>query len=68
MAEAPQQACPWCQGMNEVTDAQEQGLPAYCPECGHRTDVAPDQCDCRQCKELDRMLVSDKPEQERTQI
>jgi hypothetical protein len=68
MAEAIQQTCPWCNRLNDATEAQRQGQPAYCPVCGHRTDVAPDQCDCRQCLELDRMLVSDKPEQESKQV
>ncbi len=65
MAEATQQPCPWCSRLNDVTEAQKQGQPAYCSQCGHRTDVTPDNCDCKQCKELDRMLVDNEPQEER---
>jgi hypothetical protein len=40
--------CPRCHTSNK----QNTGKPAYCSVCGHRTDVAPDNCDCQQCREL----------------
>lgn len=40
--------CPRCHTSNK----QSTGTPAYCSACGHRTDVAPANCDCQPCREL----------------
>ncbi len=67
MDEATQQPCPWCNVMNEATEAQRQNQPAYCTACGHRTDVAPDDCNCLNCRELNWMLIRNQSEQVRKQ-
>jgi hypothetical protein len=54
-------SCSWCNTMNDVTE----GRAVYCADCGHRADVLRIACDCRKCKDTERLLAIREREQER---
>ena|SRR5436190_23040320 len=48
-------SCSWCNEMNDVAGALEQGRAVYCLACQHRADVLREACDCRRCTESKRL-------------
>jgi hypothetical protein len=60
-------SCSWCELLNDVGDALDQGKPIYCRVCQHRADVLREACDCRSCSESKRLMSIRARERERRQ-